>query len=90
MREIASFKRSGFVFCTVNPVFWLRRLRSGYAAVTNETRVVTQVTQFLGFLRIHVRVRAQRLFIKKLFSCIFKTIRNCVTCVTTRFLFVTG
>lgn len=90
MAVMIEFKKIMAVDLMQNPVGWLRRLRSGYAAVTNETRVVTQVTQFLGFLRIHVHVRAQRLFIKKLFSCIFKTIRNCVTCVTTRFLFVTG
>jgi len=62
------FKKIMAIDLMRNPVDWLRWLRSGYAAVTNETRVVTQVTQFLGFLRIHVRVCARRLFIKKLFK----------------------
>lgn len=90
MREIALLKRSGFVLYTVNPVFWLRRLRSGYAAVTNETSVVTQVTQFLPFSAYTCACARDGYLLINVLSCFFKTIRNCVTCVTTRFLFVTG
>ena len=90
MAVMIEFKKIMAVDLMQNPVGWLRWLRSGYAAVTNVTRVVTQVTQFLPFFAYTCACARDGYLLINVISCFFKTIRNCVTCVTTRFLFVTG
>lgn len=68
----------------------LRMLRSGYAAVTQESGVVTQVTQFLGFSAY--TCACARATDKKSFLNYFalQTLRNLRNCVTTRVSCVTA